>query len=146
MTSKMMHIRRYFPVVMLGLTLAVLAACSSEEPANDEAIVDNDRKKVLAPIDAAELMVSDSMPPVYEVAIQSGLPSGCAEFDRIDIARDSRRIDLTVWNTMPADENIPCTMIYGTAQNTVVLGDDFEPGERYEIRINKETELSFTAR
>ncbi|OGA51671.1 MAG: hypothetical protein A3F74_06455 [Betaproteobacteria bacterium RIFCSPLOWO2_12_FULL_62_58] len=100
----------------------------------------------MAPIEAAELVVRESLPPQYAVRITSGLPSGCAAFDGIEVKREARNADLTVWNTVPADKRIICTMIYGIARHTVELGSDFAPGETYTVRVNGEPKITFTAR
>jgi len=100
----------------------------------------------LAPIEASELVVRESIPPQYAVRITSGLPSGCAKFDLIEVKREAKGIDLTVWNTVPADDRVVCTMIYGIARNTVELGDDFVRGESYTVRVNSEEKITFTAR
>jgi hypothetical protein len=37
-------------------------------------------------------------------------------------------------------------MVYGTTSNTVNLGDHFERGRTYDVRINGETKATFTAK
>jgi hypothetical protein len=101
------------------------------------------RREVLAPIEAAELLVRESFPPQYAVRVTSGLPSGCAVFDRIDIERAANVVELSVWNTLPADRSVACTMIYGTSVNSVDLGSHFESGRSYEVHINGEARIAF---
>jgi hypothetical protein len=103
------------------------------------------RTEVLAPIDAVEIQVQKSLPVQYAASITSGLPSGCAAFERIEIERNDSVIDITVWNSMPADDTIACTMIYGTVVNAAQLGSAFEPGRSYDVRVNGETKATFIA-
>lgn len=144
------------PMIVLGIM--ALAACGADDggppPAADEGTeplredqraMADERVEVLAPIENAEIVVRESAPPQYAVRIVSGLPSGCAEFERIDTETRDESIALTVWNTMPADENVACTMIYRTTENTVELGADFASGETFTVSINDEETLSFTA-
>ena len=70
----------------------------------------------------------------------SGLPSGCAAFEDIEVVRDGTTFTVTVTNTMPApDQNIACTMIYGYHESTVDLGSDLEPGTEYTVHVNDQT-------
>jgi hypothetical protein len=98
---------------------------------------------MLAPIENAELVVRESQPPQYAVRIVSGLPSGCAKFERIDVARDGYVVNVTVWNTLP-ELNTACTMIYGTTEHTAELGSGFTRGEAFAVHVNGESRLSFT--
>jgi hypothetical protein len=111
----------------------VRASRTAGEPSSD---VSADKVEVLAPIDDARIVSTRSLPPQYRLLITSGLPSGCAELARIETTRDGRKIDVKVWNYMPADPEVVCTMIYGIARNTIELGSDFAPGETYRVRVN----------
>lgn len=134
-------------LALLGISILIMTvACAGSDYSSGHPGGGDDRKRVLAPIDGAEVLQRDSSRPRYAVRVLSGLPSGCAVFDRIEVERAGRFVDLTVWNTVPADENVACTMIYGTAENTVEIGGDFAAGETYQVRINGETEAVFTAR
>ncbi len=100
----------------------------------------------LAPIEDVQVNIAESFPVQVFVVVSSGLPSGCAEFDRIDVERmDSSQINLTVWNLVPApDELIACTAIYGVTQNTVALGSDFESGVEQVVVVNGVVGVAFT--
>ena len=101
--------------------------------------------RVRAPIDAVEINVAESFPVQYFVHILSGLPSGCDEFDALDVARDGLTIRIDVWNLTPAPEaDIACTTIYGTVEHNVALGSDFEPGLEYSVLVN-DVETTFVA-
>ena len=134
------------PRTILIAATALLISCATIGPVDERAPASGQRKWVLAPIDAAELIVRESIPRKYAVLVTSGLPSGCAKFDRIDVKREGTNVDLTVWNTVPADDRVVCTMIYGIARNTVELGSDFATGQTYAVRVNGETKVTFTAR
>ncbi|MBX5461226.1 MAG: hypothetical protein IRZ28_09060 [Steroidobacteraceae bacterium] len=139
----------------ISSALTLLVACTGSEgnsPAQApaaaqtaEAPPSGDRKEVLAPIESAEVIVRESAPPQYALRVVSGLPSGCAKFSRIEHKRQDAVIDVTVWNTVPARDDVVCTMIYGTSDNTVTLGSDFESGRTYEVHINGEPRTQFTA-
>ena len=100
----------------------------------------------LAPIEDVQVNIAESFPVQVFVVVSSGLPSGCAEFDRIDVERmDSSQINLTVWNLVPApNELIACTAIYGVTQNTVALGSDFESGVEQVVVVNGVVGVAFT--
>lgn len=107
-------------------------------------VASGDRKLELAPIEGLDVLVRESFPPQYAAVVKSGLPSGCAEFAGIEVERDGNEFTLTVWNTMPSDPNVACTMIYGIAENTVTLGGGFTSGETYTVRAG-DMEMTFTA-
>jgi hypothetical protein len=100
----------------------------------------------LAPIENVQVNIAESFPVQVFVVVSSGLPSGCAEFDRIDVERmDSIQINLTVWNLVPApDELIACTAIYGITENTVALGSEFESGVEQVVVVNGVVGVAFT--
>lgn len=131
---------------LFAAALLSLASCATPDRAandRDDTTGGVGRRQALAPIEAVELVVRESFPPQYAVRIVSGLPSGCALFDRVDVLHGADIIELTVWNTLPADEGIACTMIYGTADNTTELGS-LEPGQPYAVHVNGESRLTFT--
>ena len=97
--------------------------------------------EVLAPIDSVNVLIAESFPPQYFVEVVSGLPSGCAEFNGHDVARDGTTIRITVNNLEPASEALVlCTAIYGMHQSNVALGSDFESGTEYTVHVNDATE------
>ena len=106
--------------------------------------IDPSAKRVLAPIEAVEMRIAESFPPQYFVGVTSGLPSGCAKFDHYTVERDGDTIKITVWNTMPSDQRVACTMIYGYVQHNITLGSDFQSGKTYQLKVNDVTK-SFTA-
>jgi len=137
------HIAAGRGAAVVFLSVIFCGACSNTDlPA--VALADGS-KQVLAPIESAEIVVRQTTPRSYAVRITSGLPSGCATFDRIDHTQNGSVVELKVWNTLPASAKIACTMVYGSANNTVDLGNGFEPGRTYDVRINGETKVTFTA-
>ena len=104
------------------------------------------RVETQAPIESVTVNVAESFPPQYFVAIESGLPNGCARFERIDVEREGATIRLTVLNTVPAPSaELACTLIYGIISNTVALGSDFEPGVEYLVVVNDQMSQTFVA-
>lgn len=105
---------------------------------------DMETVRVPAPIDEVEIRVLESFPPQYVLYVVSGLPSGCAKFDEYEVERDGDTIHVKVWNLMPADDDVACTMIYGTVEHNINLGSDFESGKTYTVHVNDVTK-TFTA-
>jgi hypothetical protein len=132
------------PMVYLGFALG--AACGDgNEDQRDPTSQPAGRTVVDAPIDGAEILQLESFPVQYNLRIVSGLPSGCAEFDKAEItSRSDGEIVVRVTNTLPADPNIACTAIYGTKETTLPLGTDFESGQTYTVRVN-DSRVEFTA-
>lgn len=131
-------------VLVLGV-LALGARCeeNGEEPPGTPAR--SGRIVVDAPIDGLEVLILESFPVQYHLRIVSGLPSGCAEFEKAEIiGRGGSEITVRVTNTLPDDPNIACTAIYGTKETTLPLGTDFVAGETYMVMVNDTVE-EFTA-
>jgi hypothetical protein len=100
---------------------------------------DPPRVEVAAPIDGLDVLVRESFPPQYSLQILSGLPSGCAAFERLDVERDGNTFNVDVINTMPEpNANIACTMIYGTMEHAVAL-EGIESGVEYTVNVNDQT-------
>lgn len=123
-----------------GLTVLLAAAALACTPRNEAGGTSTRREVVDAPIDGIEVLVRESFPPGYTAHITSGLPSGCARFDTAEITgRDADTITVRVTNTMPADEDVACTAIYGFHESNVDLGQDFVSGRTYTLEVNGET-------
>jgi hypothetical protein len=136
----------------VALALAAVGACSNGT-APPQTPVGNQpappatapgRTAVLAPIESVELVAREPQSQRYAVRVVSGLPSGCAKFERVDVARDGYVVNVTVWNSLPADSGVACTMIYGTIEHTAELGSGFTRGEAFAVHVNGEPKLSFT--
>ncbi len=98
-----------------------------------------------APIDDLDILTLESFPPQYNLRIVSGLPSGCAVFDKAEeTGRSGNTIAVRVTNTMPDDAEVACTAIYGTKETTLALGSDFTSGETYTVNVNDKS-VHFTA-
>ncbi|HLB22766.1 MAG TPA: hypothetical protein VJP07_01605 [Dehalococcoidia bacterium] len=124
---------------------AVGATCGNDEDGAPAPTSTPGRKIVDAPIDGLDIVVRESFPPQYGVHIVSGLPSGCAQFDKAEITgRTAAEITIRVTNTVPADPNVACTAIYGTHESDVDLGSDFTAGATYTVRVNDKS-IDFTA-
>jgi hypothetical protein len=136
-------------LLVAGAALVLAAACGDARDNGNNATPSPtpgaERTVVPAPIDKLDLIVRESAPPQYAVRVLSGLPSGCARFNEVRITgRSGTTITIEVTNTMPADNTIACTAIYGTHEAIVELGTDFVPGTEYLVRVN-DKELRFTA-
>lgn len=128
------------------LAIAALAAtCGGDDDREPPVTPTPGLKIVDAPIDGLDIIVRESFPPQYAVHIVSGLPSGCAKFDKAEVTgRSGNEITVHVTNTLPDDPNIACTAIYGTHESTVELGSDFTSGTTYTVRVNDKS-VDFTA-
>jgi inhibitor of cysteine peptidase len=137
----------YIVILAVGAAASMAAACGEDSPANDAGspTPTADTRLEDAPIDELEILILESFPVQYNLRIVSGLPSGCAVFDKAEeTGRSGNEITVRVTNTMPADPNIACTAIYGTHESTLGLGSDFTSGQVYTVRVNDKS-TTFTA-
>jgi|GEM_PF-213124 len=88
---------------------------------------------VLAPIESVAIQAAGSD---YVAQITSGLPNGCTRFDDYTVSRDGNTIIIKVTNTVPADRQIMCTMVYGLVKTEAPLGSDFQSGTTYVVDVN----------
>ena len=95
--------------------------------------------EVPAPIDSVEINIAESFPPQYFVAVKSGLPNACYEFDRYEVDRDGETVRITVTNLKP-EEPMMCAEIYGAVESNITLGIDFDGGKTYTVYVNDVTE------
>ena len=101
-----------------------------------------------SPVESAEIMVLESAPPQYQLRVVSGLPkgSGCSQFNGYEIRRgESNDIEVVVTHHEVADPMVICTADFPIVETVVPLGSDFEPGEKYTVRVNSDTVTSFVA-
>ena len=101
-----------------------------------------------SPIVNAEIMVLESAPPQYQLNVVSRLPAGssCSQFDGYEIRRgESNEIEVVVTHHQVADPKAICTRDYPAVETVVPLGSDFESGEKYTVRVNSDTVISFVA-
>lgn len=99
-----------------------------------------ERVEELAPIEEINVLFLESFPVQYRLDVTSGLPSGCAAFESIEVEQDGTTFNVTVLNTMPApDQDVACTMIYGYHESTVDLGTGLESGTEYTVNVNDKT-------
>ena len=135
---------KYALIAALSILAIGLLGCTGADAASGTP-ADPERKSVAAPIELVEVVVEQDTAANYAVRIVSGLPAGCAQFEGASVTgRDGNRITVSVTNTMPADPETICTMIYRTHTSHVVLGSDFTPGETYVVDVNGTT-VEFTA-
>lgn len=95
--------------------------------------------RALAPIERFSATTQNDG-PVYYLEITVGLPSGCARYDHIDVARAGNTFTLQVWNWVPApNSGAICTMIYGTHLTSIPL-EDVAAGQTYTFIVNDKTQ------
>jgi hypothetical protein len=135
-------------VLALLALLMMAAACSSIGDGNGDGAggagggAGYARVRVLAPIESVEVVVAESDPPQYFVHIVSGLPSGCASFEEVEVDRSGGDVAIAVWNLVPAPtEPVACTAVYGYQEHNVPLGADFTSGEVYRVVVNGVEEI-----
>lgn len=118
-------------VLLIAAAVLLLVACGDEKGARVTS--------ELAPIESVEVRVAESFPPQYFLDVTSGLPSGCASFDRYEVVRNGDTVEVSVWNRIEIPKNGACTAIYGTAKHAITLGPDFQPGRTYTVQVNAVT-------
>jgi len=132
---RLIRMKALFVLVSLAL---FAAACG-----DDDAQLNTER--VLAPIDSADIRVGESAPPQYFLDVVSGLPSGCAKFDRYDLERSGDTLTVSVWNIDETPEDGACTAIYGMVEHHIALGSNFNSDTTYTVHVNDVTRI-FVAR
>lgn len=123
------------------LALGFAAACDGDDDATPTP-VGGERIEVEAPVESFEILILESFPPQYNVEIVSGLPNGCHLFERYEVEREDGATDIkiTVWNTIPAADDVACTEEYGTHSGTATLGSNFESGTEYTLSVGDQTQ------
>lgn len=101
--------------------------------------------EALAPIESVQIFTLESYPEQFVVQVISGLPSGCATFDRPDVTRNGTVVNIDVYNMVPAPgELIACTAMYGIHDENVRLGSDFERGTEFTVVVNGTKQGTFS--
>ena len=101
-----------------------------------------------SPIQSAEVEILESSPPQYQLRIVSGLPkgSGCSQANGYELRRrESNEIEVIVSHHEVADGQVVCTADFPIVETTIPLGSEFEPGEKYTVRVNSDKTTSFVA-
>ena len=113
------------------------------EERSDEEIIWKDKRaydpgmvQALAPIESVDVLVLESFPQQYMLAVVSGLPNGCASFAGNRIEREGDTIRVEIFNWKPGDEDIACTEEYRTVETNISLGSDFVSGTMYTVSVN----------
>lgn len=95
-----------------------------------------ENKYVLAPIEAVQLNIAESLPLQYSINAAYGLPSGCADPGGYTVTRDGNRVLISLYIQIPGDPETACTLIYRTDELDIPLGNDFDANTTYQIDIN----------
>jgi len=117
-----------------------------EERSNERIVWEDERDydpslvQVLAPIESVDVLIMESFPVQYSVAVVSGLPNSCATFGGYRIERDGVTFHIEMINWEPADPGVVCAEVYRIVETTIALGSDFEFGITYTILVNDATE------
>ncbi len=128
------YIKRLGILAGLAAMLVVATACNFRD---DGGGTPAGRRSERAPIESVDIVVRESFPPQYGAQIVSGLPSGCAAFEKAEVSeRSGNTITISVTNTMPSNPDTVCTAIYGMHESNVDLGSDFVSGETYRVDVN----------
>ena len=136
---------RFVLTLLALLALPLVVACTGTSGGSGGGGAPEERSVVDSPIEEIDVVMRESHPAQYALAITSGLPSGCAVFDKAEVTgREGTTITIRVTHTMPSDPNTACTMIYGYHESVVDLGSDFESGTEYTVKVNDQ-ETTFTA-
>ena len=102
-----------------------------------------------SPIESVELIILESFPPQYRLAVTSTLPMGssCSRFDGYSVARRSANtIHVTVTHLEIAPGTLAaCTADLPIVTTNVSLGSEFTSGETYTIIVNEEVTEIFVA-
>jgi hypothetical protein len=106
-------------------------------------IVPPDRAFVQAPVESVNIVATTSLPAQYAAQIVAGLPGSCSEAAYQQVYRVGNSITIKVFNTEPVEETI-CMPVYRSYPVSVPLGDDFNRGETYTVKVNN-IETTFTA-
>ena len=96
--------------------------------------------EVPAPIESVEVLIMESFPPQYAVRVVSGLRHGLVKFDHLTWERHGDTIRVEVFNVEPASKDVVGPPVYGTVENIIELGADFESGKTYTVVVNDVTE------
>lgn len=125
-------------VPALGASLLLLAAACGSDDADGSprpaASPTPGRVVVDAPIDDAELITRESFPPQYAVRVVVGIVDGCHAFDAVHVDRTGTTITITATATTIDDPDAVCTQVYGTHEEIVELGSDFDKDVEYTVK------------
>jgi hypothetical protein len=88
------------------------------------------------PIESVDVLVMESFPVQYSLAVVSGLPNLCVSYGGYYLYRqnDSIRVEMVNWK--PVDPQIMCAQVYRTVATTIHLGSDFDPDTSYTVDVN----------
>ena len=97
-----------------------------------------DMTDVPAPIESAQINITNRQTGEATLTIVSGLPNGCAKLAQFDVNQRGDVIAVIVMNSVPSGGNIACASIYGTVNNQAKLRSVYTACETYPVEINGE--------
>ena len=122
-------------ILLAGVIGGALAHTWDGEGAEDNQVNEPGMASVPAPVESIDVVIAESWPPQYFLHIVSGLPNGCARFDRYDVIREGNTIRVEIFNLEPTDGRM-CTEEYRIVEHSIPLGSDFVSGQTYTIQAN----------
>jgi hypothetical protein len=96
-----------------------------------------------APVESVAIEVTGTEPATADLVLVTGLPGGCYSFKGYTLEREGDTFQVMATNVKPGDENLVCTMIYGTKTTRIPLTGEIEVCGTYTVVVNGE---SFSAR
>ena len=96
---------------------------------SDQRAYDPSMVQVSAPIERVEILIMESFPVQYSLAVVSGLPNACVSYAGYHVEREDNSILVEMHNWEPADPQIACAQVYTTVETVIPLGTDFESGK-----------------
>jgi hypothetical protein len=121
------------PIAILAALAVAVSALAQDAPSLPPETPLAERREP-APIESVEVRADPAGPGQYLAHVVFGLPSGCARPGGYEVHREGERFEIAVSIRRPAEPR-PCTMIYGTSQYDVPLGQ-LDAGQSYTVRVN----------
>src|SRR5687767_9710220 len=118
------------------LAVAVLAAgCGADGPVADPDAVPpviTTRVEPM-PIEAVDLRVAESSPPLVFAHVRGYLPDACAHLDAIEQRTFGNDVIVTI--TIRRPNELACAQVIGLYEHDIPLAGPFSPG-RYRVVVN----------
>jgi hypothetical protein len=130
--------KRLVVAAVLSLTAILLVGAVAFASGRGELAPAPGRQTVTAPIDDIQVVVRESNPPQVTLNVKAGLPSGCAQRESHSVSRAGDTFTVRVLNSMPTGD-VACTMIYGSYELNIDLGNDFRADGSYTVNVNDKT-------
>jgi len=96
-----------------------------------------DYRFVPSPIEGVDVQILESFPVQYRVAVTSGLPDSCHEFDSWQVHRDGNTVRIDLRNRVPSAP-MACAQVYRTELHSIAIGNgnDYQKGASVTVQVN----------